>query len=201
MADILSSGGFGWSQVLALLATNSVARLGATQLAVAGLSSQVVSWQGSYDNIFVIGGIPNYQGSDAASFRFGITPGEPGIIDSGANYWWRSVFCPAAGAVLTDNPNPSATLIQLGEKTNNSRVFAFHLFNFAGFNKVMKAWNAIGSASAATVSDAMVSLEGQYFNPDAAKAPIQCMQMVTLSKNMGAGSQFSVWGINSNALI
>lgn len=195
--DFFSSGGFGYAQLVALITGGACANLGATTMPAAGKASDILSWQGAFDNLFVLGSIPNYQGADAASFRFGITPGEPGVVDSGPNYWWRSIFCPAGGALLTDNPNASATLIQLGEKTTKERVFAFHLENLAGRNKLLKAWNAIGTANAATVGDAMVSLEGQYFNPDAAKLPIQCMQMVTLTNNMGASSQFSVWGLNS----
>jgi hypothetical protein len=195
--DNFSNGGFGYAEIIRLVTSGICARLGATTLSAAAKASDILSWQAAFDNIFVLGGIPNYQGADAASFRFGITPGEPGVVDSAANYWWRSIFCPAGGATLTDNPNASATLIQLGEKTTKERVFAFHLFNLAGRNKPLKAWNAIGTASAATVGDAMVSLEGQYFNPDAGKLPIQCMQMVTLTNNMGLGSQFSVWGLNS----
>lgn len=160
----------------------------------AGLASDIVSWQGSWDNIFVLGAIPNYQGADAASFRFGLVPGNPGVVDAGANYWWRSIFCAAGGAVLTDNANTNATLVQMGEKTAQARVFAFHMTNISNRNKVLKAWNAIGTTDQTAVADAMVSLEGMWANK---LGPAQCMQMVTLSKNMGAGAQFSVWGINS----
>lgn len=186
---------FGIGQLIALLASGTCARLGGTKMANPGLSSDVVSWVNPYDNLFVIGGVPNYQGQDAASFRLGNTPGNPGIVDTLPNYWWRSLFIPAGQTLTSENPGGAAdTLIQLGEKTNKSRTFAFHITNFANQNKVLKAWNAIATPDSSAKGDAMISLEGQWTN---ILGTIQCIQMVTLSKNMGAGAQFSVWGINS----
>lgn len=196
MIDFFTGGGFGFAQVLAILQSGACARLGASTMAAAGKSSDIISWLGQWDNIFVLGGIPNYQGTDAASFRFGTTAGAPGTIDSGNNYWWRSLFVPAGSQTISENAGGAAdTLIQLGEKTAQGRVFAFHLINFPTKNKVLKAWNAIGTSDApATVGAAMLSLEGVYANKT---GPIQCMQMVTLTANMGAGSNFSAWGLNS----
>jgi hypothetical protein len=182
--------------ILAMVSSGLAARLGATNMPAAALSSDVVSWVGQFDNIFVIGGIPNYQGSDAASVRFGLTQG---VVDSTNSYWWRSLFVPAGGQTISENPNGAAdTLIQLGEKTAQGRVFAFHVINFATKNKVLKAWNAIGTSDApATKGDAMISLEGVWAKTSGS---IQCMQLVTLTNKMGAGSQFSVWGLNSQSL-
>lgn len=190
----LFAGVFGFTQLQALMNAGILARLGGTVMPNAALSSDVVSWEGQYDNIFGIGGIPNYQGSDAASLRFSNTPGSPAIVDSGANYWWRSLFVSAGSTLISENAAGSNdTLIQLGEKTNNARVFAFHIVNFPSKPKILKAWNAIGLPGTVK-GDAMISLEGQWNNT---AGPIQAIQMVTLSKNMGAGSNFSVFGLNS----
>lgn len=192
MPDIFSGGGFSFAQLMALVQAGIIARLGGDQLAANGKTGQIISWPGQFDQIIVVGGVPNYAGADAISFRFGTVPGGP--VDSGANYWWRSIFCAAGGAALTDNPNASATLVQMGEKTAQARVFQMHVFNWNGRNKIMKAMAQIGSAAAATVPDSCVAISGQWFNT----APIQCIQMLTLTNNMGAGAQYSVFGLNSN---
>lgn len=185
-------GVMGLGQLLALFNAGTVSRLGGTVMQNAGLASDVVSWIGQFDNIFVLGGIPNYQGADAASFRFG---NNVGVVDTGANYWWRSLFVPAGSQTISENAGgAAATLIQMGEATAQGRAFAFHMINFPTKNKTLKAWNAVGLANSSVVGAAMLSLEGGWSN---VAGPVQCMQMITLSKNMGPGANFSVWGVNS----
>lgn len=196
MPDLFSAGGFSWAALQSAILNGAIARLGGDNMAAAGKSSAIVSWQGQWDNLFVIGGIPNYQGADAASFRFGNVGGGP--VDAAANYWWRSLFVAAGSQLISENAGGAAdTLIQLGEKTARPRVFAFHITNFPVRDKVMKAWNAIGTNGVATVGAAMLSLEGQWSNQ---VDSIHCMQMVTQVNNMGAGSNFSVFGLNSGVI-
>ncbi len=197
MSDIFSGGGFGWAQAMAMVIGGQAARLGATVMPAAAKNTDIISWGDAYDILVGFGGIAGYAGADAASVRVGITPGEPGVIDSGNNYWWRSLFVPTGGVVLTDNPAASTSLMQLGEKTAQDRIFSFVIWNFLGRNKLMMSSVVIGSANAATIPDMGVAVGGQYFNTDAAKARIQCLQLVTLTNAMRAGSQFSLYGLNA----
>lgn len=171
--------------------------LGSTVFATTTTASEVVEFP-PFDILKVFYRITGYGGAAIASFRFG--PNASGVIDAGANYWYRHASIAAGVATVTNTQAISQTFVSVAAiAVAQGRVGEMIVSNYAGANvsKVVRFSNQTQSAATPSAATAGV-VEfggGEWINTANRITMIQMVDNPTTT-NINAGTGFSVFGMN-----
>lgn len=173
--------------------------LGSTVLTTNTTASEVLEFP-PFDILKVFYRITGYGGNAIASFRFG--PNASGVIDAGANYWYRhiSLAAGAPGTTITNTQAVSQTFVSVAAlAVAQGRVGEMVVSNYAGTNvsKMVRFSNQTQSAATPSAATAGVAEfgGGEWINTANRITMIQMVDNPTTT-NINAGTGFSVFGMN-----